>query len=123
MSHVVLLGVVRSGGIRRCMGKSGSWAGALTYLLPRSPASQPALIRRHGAGSKPVYVTVNVADGVNVWLRFLSTTFIFSVYWPGSSDCSGRSFSTMICEAAPGLALMSSLYSNTFSFDAVLTIS
>src|SRR5438309_2027010 len=44
-----------------------------------------------------LYVTVNVADGVNVWLRFLSTTFIFNVYWPGSRSFSERSFSTVTC--------------------------
>ena len=52
------------------------------------------------------YVTVNVADGVNVWLRFLSITFIFSVYCPGSMLCSGSSFSITTCDAPPVTALI-----------------
>src|SRR5437879_5255906 len=69
------------------------------------------------------YVTVNVADGVNVWLRFLSTTFIFNVYWPGSRSFNGRSFSTVTCAAPPERALTSSLNSNTFWLDPFLVIS
>src|SRR6185295_11868731 len=68
------------------------------------------------------YVTVNVADGVNVWLRFLSITFIFRVYCPGSMLCSGSSFSITTCDAPPVTVLIASVYSKTFSPEPVLVI-
>ena len=47
--------------------------------MPMLPQTWPILPKR-GLSANVPYVTVNVAEGVNVWLRFLSTTFIFSVY-------------------------------------------
>src|SRR5712692_3522300 len=56
------------------------------------------------------YFTVKLAVGVSTWLRFLSTTFIFNVYSPGTSESSGNSFSTVTCcEEAPGIDIMSSV--------------
>src|SRR5271165_5306968 len=84
-----------------------------------TPVKRPNLIQ--GVRIKPalptLYVTVNVADGVNVWFRFLSTTLIFNVYVPGARSFKGSSFSTVTCDAPPGSPATSSLNSNTFSFD------
>ena len=67
--------------------------------------------------------TVNEAEGFRVWLRFLSNTLIFNVYFPGSSEARGNNYSITFCEAPPGSVATSSLNSNTFSLDPFLTIS
>src|SRR5215471_7282626 len=54
------------------------------------------------------YFTVKFAVGVRTSFLALSVTFIFSEYWPGSSEPRGRSFSTVTCCAdAPGKVVTS----------------
>ena len=69
--------------------------------FPSDHANERVLPVLSGSAAPPkidtASVTVNVALGVRVWFRFLSTTFIFNVYCPGSKFCSGSSFSTVTC--------------------------